>query len=62
MTTLEKILSKDGPMMSGMLSEKLAKTEKIPLNTASQKVSRVKTIKKIKGFFVSNQLFFRRAI
>ena len=55
MTTLEKILSKDGPMMSGMLSEKLAKTEKIPLNTASQKVSRVKTIKKIKGFFVSNQ-------
>lgn len=41
--------------MSGELSVKLAKTEKIPVNTASQKVSRTKTIKKIKGFFVSNQ-------
>jgi hypothetical protein len=55
MTTLEQILVKHGPMMSGILAEKLAKAEKIPLNTASQKISRTKAIKKIKGFFVSNQ-------
>ncbi len=41
--------------MSGKLSEHLSRIEKIPLNTASQKVSRTKSIKKIRGFFVSNQ-------
>lgn len=55
MTTIEQILSNDGPLLSGQLSERLSKVEKIPLNTASQKVSREKNIKKIKGFFVSNQ-------
>lgn len=55
MTTIETILYQNGPLMSGKLSEKLSQLEKIPLNTASQKVSRAKNIKKIKGFFVSNQ-------
>jgi hypothetical protein len=55
MTTIEQILKTKGPMMSGELSEELSRVEKIPVNTASQKVSRSKTIKKIKGFFVSNQ-------
>lgn len=41
--------------MSAKLSEQLAQIEKIPVNTASQQVSRSKEIKKIKGFFVSNQ-------
>lgn len=55
MTTIEEILAKEGPLMSAQLTEKLSKVEQIPLNTASQKVSRAKNIKKIKGFFVSNQ-------
>lgn len=55
MTTIEKILEIQGPLMSGKLSEELSKMERIPLNTASQKVSRAVEIKKIKGFFISNQ-------
>lgn len=55
MTTIEQILENEGPLMSSILSEKLSEIEQIPLNTASQKVSRSRNIKKIKGFFVSNQ-------
>lgn len=55
MTSIQQILNNNGPLMSGKLSEMLSEIENISLNTASQKVSRSKNIKKIKGFFVSNQ-------
>src|SRR5688500_3675588 len=55
MTHVEQILKNNGPMMSGLLAQELARVERIPVNTASQKVSRSTSIKKIKGFFVSNQ-------
>ena len=55
MTTVENILEHAGPLMSGELSKQLAKASKIPVNSASQKISRNKEIRKIKGFFKSNQ-------
>lgn len=55
MTTIENILRNKGPLLSGKLAEYLAKAEKIAVNTASQKISRTKNLRKIKGFFSSNQ-------
>ena len=55
MTDIEKILEKKGPLMSSELAVLLSKRLKIPVNTASQKISRNKSVNKIKGFFVSNQ-------
>jgi hypothetical protein len=57
MTTIETILQKNGPLMSSELSKKLEQVELIPINTASQKVSRSTEIEKIKGFYTSNQSF-----
>ena len=55
MTNIEIILNNSGPLISSELARKLSDIEKIPLNSASQKVTRSKKVKKIKGFFVSNQ-------
>lgn len=55
MTKIENILRKKGPLMSAKLAEHLSITENIPINTASQRISRDSSVKKIKGFFVSNQ-------
>lgn len=55
MTTIEELLETLGPTMSSELAARLHKKEGIPLNTASQRVSRSKKIKRIKGFFTSNQ-------
>lgn len=55
MTDIEKILNSKGPMISSELALHLSERLNIPLNTASQKVSRSKKVKKIKGFFASNQ-------
>lgn len=57
MTLLEEILKVNGPMMSGELSSALEKASNIERNTASQKVTRDKSILKIKGFFTSGQSF-----
>ncbi|WP_346859502.1 hypothetical protein [uncultured Draconibacterium sp.] len=57
MTSIENILFEHGPIMSSELSNRLHLKESIPLNTASQKVSRDRNIKKIKGFYTSNQSF-----
>lgn len=57
MTSIENILFEHGPMMSSELAKKLGLKESIPLNTASQKVSRNNKIEKIKGFYSSNQSF-----
>lgn len=57
MTLIENILFEHGPMMSSELSNRLHSIESIPLNTASQKVSRNREIKKIRGFYSSNQSF-----
>lgn len=54
MTTIKKLLQRK-PLMSSALAQKLAKAESIPINTASQRIARTKSINKIKGFFVSNQ-------
>lgn len=54
MTTIQNILQNKGPMLSNDLSKTLEKSEKIPYNTASQRVARDKQILKIKGYFVSN--------
>lgn len=55
MTSIEKILQEDGPLMSSELARRLAKKESIPYNTASQRIIRYKEICKIKGFFQSGQ-------
>jgi hypothetical protein len=57
MTTIESILSQHGPLMSSELARLLGKKDSIPINTASQKVSRNTDIEKIKGFYSSNQSF-----
>lgn len=55
MTTLEEILKKDGPLLSSELARKISIANRMEFNTASQTVTRNKSIKKIKGFYVSNQ-------
>jgi len=55
MTSIEKILQDNGPLMSSDLARKLEKLESIPYNTASQRIKRDKQIVKIKGFFQSGQ-------
>jgi len=55
MTIIEELLENLGPTMSSELAARLHEKEHIPLNTASQRVSRSKEIKRIKGFFTSNQ-------
>jgi hypothetical protein len=57
MTTTQKLLEDKGPMMSSKLASLIEKKEKISNNTASQKVSRDKTILKVKGFYSSGQSF-----
>lgn len=57
MTTIETTLFEHGPLMSSELARQLGIKESIPINTASQKVSRSKKIEKIKGFYTSNQSF-----
>ena len=56
MTTSEKILQNSGPLMSSKLVL-VEIEEKIEKNTASQKVSRDKSILKFKGFYSSGQSF-----
>jgi len=55
MTTPIEILKIKGPLLSSMLSTYLSKSNSISINTASQRIARNNEIKKIKGFFVSNQ-------
>lgn len=55
MTDIEKILESKGPLISSELAQLLSKRLRISINTASQKISRNRKVKKIKGFFVSNQ-------
>lgn len=57
MTSIEIILRENGPLISSKLAKRLSIKESIPFNTASQKVSRNRKIKKIKGFYTSNQSF-----
>src|SRR5690554_2132872 len=57
MTNIKRILETKGPMMSSKLAEILELKEGMNKNTASQKVSRDKSILKIKGFFSSSQSF-----
>jgi hypothetical protein len=57
MTTIEKILQSNGPLMSSKLVSLVEKQEKIGNNTASQKVSRDNSILKFKGFYSSGQAF-----
>lgn len=57
MTTAETLLQKHGPMMSGKLAALLAQANNIPVNTASQILSRSNKIVKIKDFFQSRQAF-----
>ncbi len=55
MTPIEYILLDNGPMISSELARKLAKTESISINTASQRVSREPNLERLDGFFKSNQ-------
>ena len=55
MTPIESILYSEGPMVSSELARQLSRVEKIPANTASQRVSRDKRVNRIGGFFKSNQ-------
>ena len=55
MTHIEKILYSKGPLISSELALLLSKKLGVSVNTASQRISRSKNLKKIKGFFVSNQ-------
>lgn len=55
MTNIESILLESGPLISSELAKRLEILESIPNNTASQRITRAKEVKKIKGFFVSNQ-------
>ena len=55
MTNLVRILEQNGPLISSELARRLSKELNIPLNTASQKITRNKDLRKIKGFFRSNQ-------
>ena len=55
MTDVQKILKSEGPLMSGELARLLSKRSKISINAASQRISRDSNLKKIKGFFISNQ-------
>jgi len=57
MTNPTEILISNGPMMSGDLAGILEKASNIGRNTASQKVTRDKSILKVKGFFSSGQSF-----
>lgn len=57
MTTIESILSQQGPLMSSELARLLSEKDSISINTASQKVSRNTNIERIKGFYSSNQSF-----
>ncbi len=57
MTEIENILKTNGPMMSGKLAGLLANKNKIPFNTASQKITRDNSFKKLKGFYSSGQSF-----
>lgn len=55
MTAIGNILLDNGPMISSDLARKLAKSEGITINAASQRVSRDQTLERIEGFFKSNQ-------
>ena len=55
MTAIEYILNDNGPMISSELARKLAKTEGISPNTASQRISREPGLERLEGFFKSNQ-------
>jgi hypothetical protein len=57
MTFAEKILDSTGPLMSSDLSYQIHKDYGIKINTASQQLSRDKSILKIKGFYSSQQSF-----
>lgn len=55
MTSVEKILKKNGPVISSELARKLAEKEGIKVNTASQQIARSKAVLRIGSFFRSNQ-------
>lgn len=57
MTSPIEILKLKGPLLSSTLSNYLSDIDSININTASQRIARNDEIKKIKGFFVSNQSF-----
>lgn len=51
MTRAESLLKSSGPILSSELARQLASYEGISVNTASQRISRETSIKKIGGFF-----------
>jgi hypothetical protein len=55
MTEIERFLNKKGPLISSELAKLVARKTSIPINTASQRISRSSGIKQIRGFFKSNQ-------
>ncbi|OQP59130.1 hypothetical protein A3860_38845 [Niastella vici] len=55
MTTVQRILMTEGPMLSGELAKRLAVKESLKVNTASQRINRASEFNQIKGFFKSNQ-------
>ncbi|HET6252989.1 MAG TPA: hypothetical protein VFE32_02880 [Puia sp.] len=55
MTSLEKILLSNGPMLSGELARRLSIDRRISVNAASQQVTRSASIPRINGFFKSSQ-------
>ena len=57
MTSIERILQTHGPMMSSKLASVLRQDEGLSINTASQKVSRDRSILRVKGFYTSGQSF-----
>lgn len=58
MTAIETLLSRNGPMMSGRLAEELGDVMRISRNTASQQISRAEELRRLSGFFKSNQSLF----
>lgn len=57
MTNCEIILKQKGPLMSSELASLLVSQFGIIKNTASQTITRDKTIIKFKGFYSSSQSF-----
>lgn len=58
MDSIQSILKKNGPMLSGKLGEKLSTMERINLETARQRIRRAKLpIRKLKLGYINNQSF-----
>ncbi|RQO75568.1 hypothetical protein DBR43_09530 [Pedobacter sp. KBW06] len=55
MTTIQSILEARGPMISSDLARIVSQLEGIPVNTASQRIARDKSLVRVSGFFQSGQ-------